>query len=89
MGGPSLNQYLVEFPTELAYECLFGVTAFSEADALDLIAEQVFHHQTIPGKPTIKPVPPFWKRRSLAIRIPRGTATKRGIWHPEAYRTKE
>ncbi len=81
-----LHQYLIEFEAELAYGSTFGVTAHSEADAIDIVLGEVFHHQTIPGKYTIRQIRPFWWAKAGGDKIPRKVWKGRGIWYPEGFR---
>ena len=62
-------------------DMVFGVTAESVNEAEELVCEEIFHNQTIPGLPTIE-VLNIDQVKNKFTKVSLKKLKQKGIWHP-------
>jgi hypothetical protein len=73
----SLGHFRIVYPAGP----IFGVTAESARAAEEIVCEEIFHNQTIPGFPEVVPLDIDQALKEFPG-IARGKITARGIWFP-------
>ena len=61
-------------------EMVFGVTAESESEAEELVCEEIFHNQTIPGTPVIE-VLSVDQVKNKFTKVSLRKVRQKGIWY--------
>ena len=77
MDSTPLHTYLVDYKEGT----VFGVTAETPMAAEEMVNEDVFHNQTIPGIPEVRPLDMKEIKKSYPTISPK-TVRQKGIWFP-------